>query len=696
MADSFEEIAVQQSIVRQQWLPLDVAVQELITFQQLYGEGHFLLACHAALPSLLTPELLHAIRLNFLDQSQPRPPWIAEMDLLLSPLCRPLERDLFEVEPRVREAALFKLEELYGWQRLQDVADFLAQYQQKNANRKLNAGAKQLHTWIAQAYLQPDEVIRELTHLLTASVDTHSSDYETLPKKLRIARTMELLADPLRHATLRADYDDLVHSARVLAHVLYSNRETFPAKTRITGSTSEQQHALFPSAVQQWLNMLAMHEISVKGLDNSIVQEVPVVDSLAALLEDKKKIGDLPLLLASEEQMLSTISSKFVSQVLASRAITPSHLRFWTIADMILHQAIDQFDQSHRRIAMWITRCTYPIQEGKAEEAKMVRSLHVILGYHANRPLDHIEQEGMFLGIESAEGEVLTTGHPIIYPNLRQADILIPKTPVIDHSSAAICPIVYHGLVAGTLSVVSTHEDYLLIPEHATLVQQYSNVLALVFEDTDFVSPHNIMLSVMPSFEIQKKHLAHFGRQTAEEMIENLNQGKSISNIEVENIIWHRLEEELLALDIQRDRLPVDVLHPLDQSENNDFKTGGIKAIQRYGKRMPTEAILDAHKSGYASFEGGDNSAMEMPNVNHLFTTWLESQQLTRPTPFTPEQITWLERIRNHIATNGKFEEQDFNLSPFSFDGGLTAARFLFGKELSEILRALNAVLLEM
>ena len=184
MADSFEEIALDQSIVRKQWLPLDMAVGEVIAFEKLFGTGHFLLACHAALPSLLTPELLHFIRLNFLGQQKPHTPWIAEMDFLLSPLCRPIEKDLFEVEPMVREALLFQLEERYGWKHLQDVADFLLQYVHKNHASNRNTGVPQLHEWIAQAYLQPDNIVQELTHLLNESVDAKSNDYQTLPQEI--------------------------------------------------------------------------------------------------------------------------------------------------------------------------------------------------------------------------------------------------------------------------------------------------------------------------------------------------------------------------------------------------------------------------------------------------------------------------------------------------------------------------------
>jgi hypothetical protein len=277
-------------------------------------------------------------------------------------------------------------------------------------------------------------------------------------------------------------------------------------------------------------------------------------DYLPELLKDETKTGDLAFLQAAKAKVSPRIPSEFYSRVLASRTYTPNHLRFWTLANMILRQAMDQLDPNHQGIAMWITRCMLMDDEGKsgrtgrAEEGKVVRSLRVTLGYHANKPLDHMEQEGMFLGIESAEGEALNVGHPIIYQNLQQAGILTPKTPVVEHCCAAICPIIYQGHVAGTFSVASMYDDYFLAPERAVLVEQYSEFLPLAFESTDFVARQDIMLNVLPDFDVQKRHFANFRQRVAEVMIEKLSQGKVISNIEAENIIWQKLEKELLAL----------------------------------------------------------------------------------------------------------------------------------------------------
>jgi type I restriction enzyme R subunit len=91
-------------------------------------------------------------------------------------------------------------------------------------------------------------------------------------------------------------------------------------------------------------------------------------------------------------------------------------------------------------------------------------------------------------------------------------------------------------------------------------------------------------------------------------------------------------------------------------------------------------------------------------SVNARFKSWL-SQQNIRPSPsgrgaggegkprFTPEQLTWLELIRDHIATSLSIEPEDFEYAPFSQRGGLGRAGQLFGEKLPELLDELNEAL---
>jgi Tfp pilus assembly protein PilF len=105
------------------------ASRQLRRFAQQQN-GDMRLAQHAALPVVLSPELLHLIRINFLldEKSVAPPPFTAEVDLLLSPLCHEIGDDLYEINPEAREILLGDLVAHYGSDRLHEVASLLWQY----------------------------------------------------------------------------------------------------------------------------------------------------------------------------------------------------------------------------------------------------------------------------------------------------------------------------------------------------------------------------------------------------------------------------------------------------------------------------------------------------------------------------------------------------------------------------------------
>jgi type I restriction enzyme R subunit len=82
-----------------------------------------------------------------------------------------------------------------------------------------------------------------------------------------------------------------------------------------------------------------------------------------------------------------------------------------------------------------------------------------------------------------------------------------------------------------------------------------------------------------------------------------------------------------------------------------------------------------------------DNELLPFPErVNANFKAWLA--QAGRP--FTPEQLHWLEMIRDHIAANLGIEPDDFGYSPFAQEGGIGKVYQLFGPELPKVLEAMN------
>ena len=85
-----------------------------------------------------------------------------------------------------------------------------------------------------------------------------------------------------------------------------------------------------------------------------------------------------------------------------------------------------------------------------------------------------------------------------------------------------------------------------------------------------------------------------------------------------------------------------------------------------------------------------DNELVPYPErVNANFKAWLGSQAQAG-TAFTPEQLHWLDMIREHIAGNLSIVPDDFEYAPFAQEGGMGRVYQLFGAELPKVLEAMN------
>ena len=98
--------------------------------------------------------------------------------------------------------------------------------------------------------------------------------------------------------------------------------------------------------------------------------------------------------------------------------------------------------------------------------------------------------------------------------------------------------------------------------------------------------------------------------------------------------------------------------------------------------------------------------------VNNRFENWLTQQNQINPRRlsegagesvpslsgeggFTPEQLAWLNKIKDQIANNAEFEMDDFeNIPDCKKDGGLLKARELFGNDLQDLIEKLNCELI--
>lgn len=93
-------------------------------------------------------------------------------------------------------------------------------------------------------------------------------------------------------------------------------------------------------------------------------------------------------------------------------------------------------------------------------------------------------------------------------------------------------------------------------------------------------------------------------------------------------------------------------------------------------------------------FELGETPILETwdVTVDGRFNEWLQQQQ-SAGREFTPEQLEWLQMMREHITNALTIEMEDFENVPFYEKGGAFKVYQLFGAELEKILDELNKVL---
>lgn len=78
--------------------------------------------------------------------------------------------------------------------------------------------------------------------------------------------------------------------------------------------------------------------------------------------------------------------------------------------------------------------------------------------------------------------------------------------------------------------------------------------------------------------------------------------------------------------------------------------------------------------------------------VDKNFQDWVFKKQAGQ-LKFTEEQMTWLRMIKDYVASSFHIDKDDFDLSPFNAQGGLSKMWNLFGEQTDEIMNELNEVL---
>ncbi|MET0621826.1 MAG: GGDEF domain-containing protein, partial [Pyrinomonadaceae bacterium] len=190
---------------------------------QRFGEPYKLLAYHAALPLMLTPELLNYLRNKFLGD---KVPWVAEVDLLLSDLCKEVAYEQFAMEPDTRAYLLAEADKNLGRPHMQDVARLLIRYVQSLSGSASAAARHQLQAqrWAAMVYLdeQRESAVQEIAESFLRSmtpVASAAGHLGSLPidesELARLSQITKILAPQLEASRELVEYAAEV--SRILA-----------------------------------------------------------------------------------------------------------------------------------------------------------------------------------------------------------------------------------------------------------------------------------------------------------------------------------------------------------------------------------------------------------------------------------------------------------------------------------------------
>ncbi|WP_335085613.1 lipase family protein [Nostoc sp.] len=141
-------------------------MERILGFAQKFDQAHFDLACHAAFPQTLTPDLLYQIWLRFVPQA----PWTAVARILLSRLCREVGYELYEMDVAVRNLLLTELkeDERFGKPQLDKLADFYTYYlnQQFGREEAQEEDLTQPQYWIALGSTKSKHLSRKLAEAI--------------------------------------------------------------------------------------------------------------------------------------------------------------------------------------------------------------------------------------------------------------------------------------------------------------------------------------------------------------------------------------------------------------------------------------------------------------------------------------------------------------------------------------------------
>lgn len=250
---------------------------------------------------------------------------------------------------------------------------------------------------------------------------------------------------------------------------------------------------------------------------------------------------DFPHLVQEElpaERFLMQVPREFYARSLNALTFTPYPLCRQAIQDLVLQQALEHLDPERHGLFISVVTCVPP------RHGRTVRSLREIDGLGTPPWSRTPAEKTIFLGAEALVGYALSEMVQCVV-NTRDEITIFPVRWTENERSAAAFPIMRHGKVAGALVVASARE-YFFTKEHIAVLEEYANMIALMFEPEEFFEAQEITLETMPAYELQAPYFVGYNRRISQKFAEAHSQGAPITLREARQLVWQDLEEVLL------------------------------------------------------------------------------------------------------------------------------------------------------
>ena len=226
------------------------AQRQVERFVSRFDSEYRELTYYAALPLILTPELLHYLRNQFLRHKQL--PWIAEADLLLSDLCSPVGYEQYVMDTAVRAYLIAEMEEVLGPDHMRAVAKLLLRYVQQLELMNPYLSRQELHAQQLAAMVYVDDAqqqaaARQLAQAYQAvsqAGDGQRLSTSAQAEMARLSRLTQELAPKLKA------YPQLLDYARVVGRLLTSPKTVPQAALHSVYEVTEGLTLAVPDALK--------------------------------------------------------------------------------------------------------------------------------------------------------------------------------------------------------------------------------------------------------------------------------------------------------------------------------------------------------------------------------------------------------------------------------------------------------------